>query len=188
MSKVKEYRNRFIIFVPWTSILLKNKLILLLVLGLLRLHLAPCLPERGLRLFPILNLLTENIFNWLFFLFLLDVGELVVKGYDFKIFEVLFGLAVKGIAQLVFLFPLYTSLEMLKRRFLQLIDWTVHILGPWFLFRHDLSPHDIVMIAEPRNLVLDNFRPSIFCTAVCHVYELVLIKWVDWYVFFLSYF
>ena len=44
------------------------------------------------------------------------------------------------------------------------------------------------MIAEPGDFVLNNFRPSIFGTAVGHIDELIFVKGINGNMFFLSYF
>lgn len=186
-QEVKEYRNCFIIFNE-ASILLKNELILLFIFWLLSLYLTPHLSQYWLYLPFVLWLHIENIPPRLLFFLLFHVWKLIVKCYNFQILEVLLWLIVEPTSKFIFLFPLYTPFKMLKCSLFQLVNRTVHVLGSGLFLRYNFSAHDIVMIAEPCDFIFNNFRPSIFCTTVGYIDELVLIKWINWYVFFLSYF
>lgn len=110
-----------------------------------------------------------------FFLMLFEVRELVVKSDDFEVLEVLLRLVGKTGFELVLVF-LHASLEMFKGGLFEPFNGVVHVFGTGLLLGHNLPTHDIVMAAEPRDLVLNNFRTSILCTAIGYVYKLVLIK------------
>lgn len=167
---------------------LKYKLVLLLVIRLLRLHLAPRPAQPWFHFFLILKLLSQKV-PWRTLLFLLlHLRKFVVKSYYLQILKVLLWLILHSSSKLVLLLPPNASLKMVECGFLELIDRTVHVLWPGLFFRYNFSTHNVIVIAEPGDFIFDNFGSSVFGTAVGYIDELIFVEGIDWDVFFLSYF
>jgi len=66
---------------------------------------------------------------------------------------------------------------MLKSRLFEPINGLILIFRSWFFLWHNFSSHDVIMIAESSDLILNNFRSSILGTRIGNIDKLVLIEW-----------
>lgn len=68
---------------------------------------------------------------------------------------------------------------MLECGLFQSVERLVHELWSGLFLGHDLSSHDVVVVAQAGDLVLDYFGASVFGAAVCYVDELILVERID---------